>query len=273
MPFPLSSLPIDCRYRLRDLATPGEAYDLQIAAPHFHGINPIQKIKYVPLIVRVFINDDTQFCAEPSRLVNLDSNELYSVYANLHIQNLTTSHSAQLILDRFIINPGDLHFENSVVTLKFLQHLAARRNLDTTFLTFEKCKLHTDFTLEVICTMFQKLIILELCNSNPLSQYWINTLIAMNYGNMFRLTINDASIDVLNVDKNQLIKFVKAQRNGFKLSISLKESSDDLEVNEMLETLFSYRFWQLTDYDHHDGGVVIRWRLLDEWHERYYSLS
>uniref|UniRef100_A0A7E4W7W3 SHSP domain-containing protein n=1 Tax=Panagrellus redivivus TaxID=6233 RepID=A0A7E4W7W3_PANRE len=45
MPFPLEKLQYGLRRRLRELAYPTEASALQLAAPNYSGLQPIQKVK------------------------------------------------------------------------------------------------------------------------------------------------------------------------------------------------------------------------------------
>uniref|UniRef100_A0A7E4UYB9 FTH domain-containing protein n=1 Tax=Panagrellus redivivus TaxID=6233 RepID=A0A7E4UYB9_PANRE len=240
MPFPLHSLDYDCRRRLRQLVTPREAYDLQIAAPHFDGLKPIQKVlDQQQYTVKVAINDNDEVCVIEDLSKKYD---FYLVKIILCVKNFTSNHSARLITDRFVLAPSVVTFWMCDLTEKFLRDISTKTETDIRELSLCYCTFHDDVTLELVCTLFKKLRHLDVFDNYFFKNTWIDTFISHNFINMTTITIHAASIDLLKVEEKQLIEFMQAQSGVLYISIILEDNCDDSEVRELLGNLFSNRF-------------------------------
>uniref|UniRef100_A0A7E4VD87 FTH domain-containing protein n=1 Tax=Panagrellus redivivus TaxID=6233 RepID=A0A7E4VD87_PANRE len=273
MPFPLHALDYGSRCRLRELATPGEAYELQLAAPDFNGLKPIQEIHspYLALVEFTF-GENNALMAKAYPLFTFDANELYNITSVIVFKNVTSDHNAQLIFDKFSIDPWQLDFKNCYLTPKFLQDISAKIIRDKINLQFGKdCTFHGGVTLELICTLFKNIHILRLSDNGLLDRTWIDVLLAANCNEMTRLEINDTSIEVLSVEEGQLIKFYKEKPKLFTIFITLKEDCDASKVQQALDRLFSERFWCLEKAGQ-PGRVIISWVSPGCSHRCYYKL-
>uniref|UniRef100_A0A7E4WAC2 PepX_C domain-containing protein n=1 Tax=Panagrellus redivivus TaxID=6233 RepID=A0A7E4WAC2_PANRE len=83
MPFPLNTLDYNTYCRLRELVTPSEAYDLQLAAPHLHTLKPIQKVKFT-LDSYISVNSDNELSVQCGDHLTLAVNNVAEDY-KLHI--------------------------------------------------------------------------------------------------------------------------------------------------------------------------------------------
>uniref|UniRef100_A0A7E4UYC4 F-box/LRR-repeat protein 4 n=1 Tax=Panagrellus redivivus TaxID=6233 RepID=A0A7E4UYC4_PANRE len=274
MPFPLQALDYGSRCRLRELVTPAEAYDFQLAAPHFDGLNPIQKVHDRLLVyTRVYLNDNVQLCAKAFPAKNLNTDELYIIKRELIIAKFAANHSAQLITDRFITSLECLTFRNCDLTAKFLQDLSIKTKNDVQRLTIQQCTLNDDVTLDFVCLLFKKLKSLCVSDNYFLKRTWIDTFVLHQFTNMAMIKIDGASIDLLKVEETQLINFMKAQSETFSIYITLQDNCDSKEVQQILSNLFGNRFWHLEKKDIFIGRkFAIGWQSSEERHQQYYIL-
>uniref|UniRef100_A0A7E4VDP5 FTH domain-containing protein n=1 Tax=Panagrellus redivivus TaxID=6233 RepID=A0A7E4VDP5_PANRE len=274
MPFPLHVLDYGSRCRLRELATPGEVYELQIAAPDFDGLKPFQEIHCAQFgMMDLVFRDKNTLVAKGFPSLNFDAHELYSITSAITLKNITADHDAQHIFDKFSIDPWQLDFINCYLTPKFLQDISGKINKRKINLNFGKdCTFHPGVTLELICTFFKKVQILKLSDNGLLDRNWIDVLLAARCNEMTRLEINKTSVDIFSIQESQLIKFLKvAKPRLFTIFITLKENYDDSEVTQALRRLFSEQFWQLEE-EIQPGRIIISWVSPEGSHRRYYKL-
>uniref|UniRef100_A0A7E4UNW6 Uncharacterized protein n=1 Tax=Panagrellus redivivus TaxID=6233 RepID=A0A7E4UNW6_PANRE len=82
-----------------------------------------------------------------------------------------------------------------------------------------------------------------------------------------------APISILNIDQSQFVKFVEAQRQHFRIFITLPNNNDDLEVEQSLDRLFSRHFevWPFDEYGDYCGRTIyINWMSSGIRRERAY---
>uniref|UniRef100_A0A7E5A0M1 FBA_2 domain-containing protein n=1 Tax=Panagrellus redivivus TaxID=6233 RepID=A0A7E5A0M1_PANRE len=270
MPFPLRALDYGSRCRLRELATPGEAYDLQTAAPHFDGLNPIQKVDMVLQSVKVFINNNNEFCANEvhgwdgafGKPLKLNNNELYCVKETVFIENFTTDHSAQMIFDRFIFAPRrfifaprrHMKFKNCIFTRQFLQDISSKIKHEIEGLQFSQCRLHAGVSHVLICKLFKELKYLRF-EGDFWNVDWFDTLVTLKYANMAMIGFYNVSRKILDFNQAQMIRFIKAQTEYFYVDILLND--DRIYGSFMIDRLFSER-WCLKYSD--SPRVFIYWQ-------------
>uniref|UniRef100_A0A7E4ZY88 F-box/LRR-repeat protein n=1 Tax=Panagrellus redivivus TaxID=6233 RepID=A0A7E4ZY88_PANRE len=209
MPFPLYALDYGSLCRLRALVSPSEAYELQIAAPHLDGFNPVQKITPFSNYLTISIDYNKKLLAKfqwSSSNVPLNNDKLYSVDMPVTILAFKPDHNARMIFDQFIVASKSMRFYYCHLTTKFLQDISSHLKVELTELFLCNNEFHDDVTLEFICTLFKSLKAL-IFTGYVLNSNWVDSLITLNYADMQQLEFSYVSIDVLNIDEAQLIKF------------------------------------------------------------------
>uniref|UniRef100_A0A7E4ZZN0 F-box domain-containing protein n=1 Tax=Panagrellus redivivus TaxID=6233 RepID=A0A7E4ZZN0_PANRE len=254
MPFPLHALDYGSRCRLRELATPGEAYYLQTAAPVFTGLKPIQTITHLSdKIVVVSINDKGEFCARrmPNSLallsypMKLNGNAPFCVTKTFRIMDFDIKHNAQLIFDNFVLEPEVISFVGGRLTSKFLHDVSVKVKTDVSTVDF-LCTFDADVTFDFLCTLFKNMKRLQFSYDQTLHHRWIDTLIDSKLTNMIQIDISEASIDALYVDMFKLIEFMQAQTLSFYIVINLRDDCDDSIKKRAVFNLCGNRsFWLL----------------------------
>uniref|UniRef100_A0A7E4V3G1 F-box associated domain-containing protein n=1 Tax=Panagrellus redivivus TaxID=6233 RepID=A0A7E4V3G1_PANRE len=189
MPFPFYALHYDHCYRLRKLATPGELYELQLAAPFLAGLKPIQKLDIFDAI-NVFINhknefeakffDPNELCASKTTL-ELNNNNFNICNDWLYITSFSSHDSAQRIFDYFSITDCKMfRFKNCGITAQFLEDIK-RKTKYVERLSFVNCTFENNITPNFICATFKTLKMLKFDRGCPAEGNWIEAFVAAKY--------------------------------------------------------------------------------------------
>uniref|UniRef100_A0A7E4V5C2 BTB domain-containing protein n=1 Tax=Panagrellus redivivus TaxID=6233 RepID=A0A7E4V5C2_PANRE len=265
MPYPLSKLAYGLRSRLRELASPAEAYALQVAAPDFEGFKPIQKLKNVTGL-RLHFNDILPFGYEiEDSTESSDSQLVYRIGSDcMSLHNVNRRHSAKPIFDRCFLSAAiGIFFESSHLTATFLHDFGAQTNL--TFMSVFDCTFSADVTPHTFCTAYKNITELTFDNL-PQKLNWVDAFVETNYSGMTLLHFQVGDLDLLKVSTIRIVAFLKAQRHTFSMDIELPRY-DDAEVRQTLEALFNSTYF-VEKGNHHRA---VRRVIIHTWNkpERY----
>uniref|UniRef100_A0A7E4W5G4 FERM domain-containing protein n=1 Tax=Panagrellus redivivus TaxID=6233 RepID=A0A7E4W5G4_PANRE len=159
MPYPLSKLAYGLRCRLRELATPREVYELQLAAPHLAGLQPIQKIVNIDdVVIFEFRNDGLRLSLHKKKYeyCNKTLFRLTHVLAFIYVMALT---DLDVIHGQYLLDVSYIAFYHSHITLELIKKLAKSTNDNVGSIEFKKCRIDLDVTLDAITAMFGNIAI------------------------------------------------------------------------------------------------------------------
>uniref|UniRef100_A0A7E4V2G8 FTH domain-containing protein n=1 Tax=Panagrellus redivivus TaxID=6233 RepID=A0A7E4V2G8_PANRE len=271
MSFSLESLPYGLRQRLRELVTPSEAYEFQIAAPKLVGLQPIQKIQDI-YSVSLSISNETVLCAtdlERYQSLKVSENTLYNANYSLDIRNFKPQSSYQLIFDHFRVAPTNVYFNNCSIDASLIQNFANHMKRPVTHLFFNKCTFQSDSMAQVISSAFKSLTTLSFNEICPFQREWLDVFVAAKYSNMRHLFLYGSSVDVLNINSDTFMQFYKVQSDSFSLRIRLHDDVDTSKVEQRLNALFGENFkFQSDCVNLPQKHVAVMWGS----HQLYYFL-
>uniref|UniRef100_A0A7E4V5A9 F-box/LRR-repeat protein n=1 Tax=Panagrellus redivivus TaxID=6233 RepID=A0A7E4V5A9_PANRE len=249
MPFPLSSLPYGLRQRLRELVTPAEAYDLQIAAPNFVGFQPLQKLQKIGNCTMGLKIQSVRLCFpfyfDDAPPIDIAENSLYGIDQLLWIAQVKPPDVPDIktlaIFDHFKLTPDYISFHTCCIDANLLS-VATLMQRPVNKLWFTNCTYNLKEPLKTICNAFKHLTFVGFENYSPFGNEWLDVFTAANYINMTNCCFRDASLDTLNVNIDALIKFFEAQDKDFKISIVMSEYIDWAILYDTIDNLLGKHF-------------------------------
>uniref|UniRef100_A0A7E4VF52 FTH domain-containing protein n=1 Tax=Panagrellus redivivus TaxID=6233 RepID=A0A7E4VF52_PANRE len=239
MPFPLYALDYGSRCRLRELVTPREAYDLQLAAPHLDGLKPIQKITSIDRLV-LSLNDKKELDAYMLPFgqyhYDLSGNSFIEVRCYLEIQRFTLDEFQQ-IFGRFKLI-GNVYFQHCKISSAVIHSISvnAGSNVKTAF--FTSCEFDSSVSPECICKSLKNCESLYFQYAALFKCNWIDAFVDADITDMSRLNLMSVSAKVLDIKPEKLFAFIKKQSPDFKLIIGLR--SMDATVEQLLDKFEKY---------------------------------
>uniref|UniRef100_A0A7E4ZVH1 Pentapeptide repeat-containing protein n=1 Tax=Panagrellus redivivus TaxID=6233 RepID=A0A7E4ZVH1_PANRE len=235
MPFPLNALDYGSRYRLRELATPGEVYDLQTAAPNFDGLKSIQTAKSVDDSSLSLDHSNKLHAYADGQPCDLTGSNFY-ICPSMTIYGVTSINSVQKVLDRFKFTGFSISFNSCKITSAILHMFFIKTGDSIRSVTFYNCTFDSTATPECICKCFKKVNILHIFDGCPFKRDWIDAFINAEITDMYQLSFGNVSTEIFDISQKKLIEFFKRQE--LVLNIRLNDDVDDSEVESHLNRLF-----------------------------------
>uniref|UniRef100_A0A7E4VJV1 F-box domain-containing protein n=1 Tax=Panagrellus redivivus TaxID=6233 RepID=A0A7E4VJV1_PANRE len=251
MPYPLEKLQYGLRRRLRELATPFEAYFLQRAAPNYYGFQPLQKLRAIKSAW--FMKDE--------------DNNLHKIIQPKHPEN-SEDLILNLVRDKVIFHAISPDIISSTIFDDF--RFASKA------VCFNECVLDPTFVYNYLNAVerFRELILFDssfesenaakmLCNSTalrglkrfvakdstfPSTTWWIKAFVEAKCTSLDMFLVKRVSLSVFDIDKEVVLKFIKDQPAGFTLSIGL---SDEMQWHDIIET--SQNLFETEHFECYDG--------------------
>uniref|UniRef100_A0A7E4V7Q5 F-box/LRR-repeat protein n=1 Tax=Panagrellus redivivus TaxID=6233 RepID=A0A7E4V7Q5_PANRE len=212
---------------LRDSVSPSEAVSPVPSTSESHSDDTLSS-DYQQVVDTDIVNIDvkTRKCADKFSpiVIDLSQDVLYRVNAGLSIVNSEEENDISPLLDHFLLNPNELIISNCHVTPYFLQSIASRLQKEILWFKLEQCTVTPEVSLESICTTFQSV------NRFWFKQFsfgndWVKSLLKVGKTGMLLFEMKNVSIDVLDIDKNDFLKFFKAQNERFVLQITYNKGT------------------------------------------------
>uniref|UniRef100_A0A7E4USS8 Uroporphyrinogen_deCOase domain-containing protein n=1 Tax=Panagrellus redivivus TaxID=6233 RepID=A0A7E4USS8_PANRE len=249
MPYPLEKLQYGLRRRLRELATRSEAYALQVAAPNYIGFQPIQKVQTVfDTTFYIDRENNLEIIISPEYPTPTDSHEipLWIVNHEIEIVNFTPKYQLNTILDGFWLLPMKLYIYHCVLDMKFIQRLlnAIHNRIDNLWLL--PCSFTSIKTAKMLCNAPALRAIKEFVIKEPTfpsATWWIKAFVEAGCTSLKSFDVINAPFSVFDIDRNIFLKFIKAQRNGFRLTFNMSaEEGLHMPAEDRIKELFDEYF-------------------------------
>uniref|UniRef100_A0A7E4VGT6 F-box domain-containing protein n=1 Tax=Panagrellus redivivus TaxID=6233 RepID=A0A7E4VGT6_PANRE len=244
MPYPLNNLAYGLRYRLSELATPVERYELQIAAGNVSICPPVlQHIVITDQLVfknqngNFFISqNDIDFVPFGYGRNTLVTGRISTLLSHLDVPDLKSEAFSHLLC-----RPALLYMTDCVISKPFID-------------TLSKATCKTPKYLKIICQNSCNYIdnFVELLSAFPMvkdvqwsafiDQSWMTKIQRSNQLESLYLSLYDYHFNPFDI--NEFVTFVKSRRQGFKMLITVIDNNSKfkpffLELKRILDQHFT----------------------------------
>uniref|UniRef100_A0A7E4ZSU5 FTH domain-containing protein n=1 Tax=Panagrellus redivivus TaxID=6233 RepID=A0A7E4ZSU5_PANRE len=228
MPFPLRTLVPDLHLRLRDLSSPTEAYQLQIAAGNVPlALGKTQMCEqYDKLRLKRSINvDDLRVFKHDGELkqIEVSKNHVYEVTNTLWLDSFHDGDENDWFFDHLVINADDLRIVQSQVSGDFLKNIVSRFTKPIKWFSQSMTPVQQSLSYGAI---FRALPDAEVVSCDFVYPGWLQDITSTNKTGLKFLRVEGLIRDFLTFTVEELTDFFIKQDTSFVLEW---ESTDTLK--------------------------------------------
>uniref|UniRef100_A0A7E4V6E5 F-box/LRR-repeat protein 12 n=1 Tax=Panagrellus redivivus TaxID=6233 RepID=A0A7E4V6E5_PANRE len=243
MSYPLAKLSYGLRCHLNDLTTPVERYNLQIAAGGASFGPPKLQTFREPIINPKFLckNGIVLKYIEAGQLIEVTEADGLAMCKNvIHLRDCDIQALKSELFGHFLFQANHVQLSACSISNTFYKTLGFMmpKTKNISILGYRKARKSHILNLTHLLTAFPHLqrLCIEKC---PISTNWMAEIQKVRKRSLMDLTIHsDCLEDCGDIDYNKFLKFVKAQRRGFTLTI--RRYSSDVQFKPQFLGLIPY---------------------------------
>uniref|UniRef100_A0A7E4UL91 FBA_2 domain-containing protein n=1 Tax=Panagrellus redivivus TaxID=6233 RepID=A0A7E4UL91_PANRE len=251
MSFPMEVLTYGLRRRLHELATCNELLTLQVAAPDYHGLQPMQQFRSVDTVT-ITVTDNKVVVKATNGATEVNATDGYiNLRDDLQIHDFTLEESVDL--GNFRLAPNYINLHGCLISEELVSSFVAQNLQTVKQLTIGgTCGIQSDKVVKMLCsapllTPLEKLVITD--GSDASLNCWLEAVIETSHPSMRTMHWEDATLCTLQINKYRFERLIRLQQDNFKLEIYFKNSARIVKVEKQLTEFFDHAFdWAWKDY-------------------------
>uniref|UniRef100_A0A7E4V6K8 Recep_L_domain domain-containing protein n=1 Tax=Panagrellus redivivus TaxID=6233 RepID=A0A7E4V6K8_PANRE len=211
MSYPMQTLTYGLRPRLHELATPKEIFTIQVAASHYHGLQPMQRIRSVDTFT-ITVADNQVLVKGTNGATEVDvADGFINLYNGLQIHDYVVE--KPLDLDNFRLAPKYINLYGCKLSEALVGSFVAQNLQTVKQLTIDgRCTFESDKVVKMLCsapllTPLEKLVINDGCGASL--NCWLEAIVESQHPSMRTLYWEDATLMTLQINKNMFERLIR----------------------------------------------------------------